>query len=376
MFVTKQIESEHKDLIHDVSFDFYGKRMATCSSDQSVKVWDLGEDGEWKCTASWKTHSGSVFRVTWAHPEFGQVLATCSFDRQAAVWEENFGDVSREGVKSNWIKKSILVDSRTAVTDVKFAPKHLGLQLAICCSDGMVRIYECPDVMNISQWSLQHDIQTKFKCSCLSWNSSRMHPPMIAVGSDDNNPSGGGKCQVFEYNDSTRKWTKVETIVAVTDPVHDVAFAPNLGRSYHLLAIASKELKIISLTPLGRDSVIGNQAVVSRFEMKQVASFPDHESPVWRVSWNVTGTVLSSSGDDGCVRLWKANYLGRWKCISIIKGDASQSRFDRNLSANPSQIPIDGVSQQSNEDLMRMNIKRNSGWPSFHTKKDQGKTYY
>lgn len=38
MFVTKQIESEHKDLIHDVSFDFYGKRMASCSSDQSVKV--------------------------------------------------------------------------------------------------------------------------------------------------------------------------------------------------------------------------------------------------------------------------------------------------------------------------------------------------
>lgn len=45
------------------------------------------------------------------------------------MWEESFGDVGREGVKSNWIKKSILVDSRTAVTDVKFAPKHLGLQL-------------------------------------------------------------------------------------------------------------------------------------------------------------------------------------------------------------------------------------------------------
>jgi len=39
-------------------------------------------------TASWKAHSGSVWKVTWAHPEFGQVIATCSFDRTAAIWEE------------------------------------------------------------------------------------------------------------------------------------------------------------------------------------------------------------------------------------------------------------------------------------------------
>ena len=38
MYTAKVIPSEHKDLIHDVSFDFYGRRMATCSSDQSVKV--------------------------------------------------------------------------------------------------------------------------------------------------------------------------------------------------------------------------------------------------------------------------------------------------------------------------------------------------
>lgn len=39
-------------------------------------------------TCIFKTHSGSVWKVTWAHPEFGQVLASCSFDRTAAVWEE------------------------------------------------------------------------------------------------------------------------------------------------------------------------------------------------------------------------------------------------------------------------------------------------
>lgn len=37
-FVTRNVQADHKDLIHDVAYDFYGKRLATCSSDQSVKV--------------------------------------------------------------------------------------------------------------------------------------------------------------------------------------------------------------------------------------------------------------------------------------------------------------------------------------------------
>ena len=38
MFTAKSIPVAHKDLIHDVAYDFHGKRMATCSSDQCVKV--------------------------------------------------------------------------------------------------------------------------------------------------------------------------------------------------------------------------------------------------------------------------------------------------------------------------------------------------
>ena len=49
-----------------------------------------------------------------------------------------------------------------------------------------------------------------------------------------------------------RKWGKVETISTVTDAVRDVAFAPNVGRSYHMLAVASKELVIYTLKPLPR----------------------------------------------------------------------------------------------------------------------------
>jgi len=143
-----------------------------------------------------------VWKVTWAHPEFGQVLATCSFDRTAAVWEEIgidfvlFFHISKLDIifycslhlfffltvgegsgpeargSKHWIKRTNLVDSRTSVTDVKFAPKTLGLLLATCSADGFIRIYEAPDIMNLSQWTLQHDINCKLSCSCLTWNPS------------------------------------------------------------------------------------------------------------------------------------------------------------------------------------------------------------
>ena len=30
----------HTDLIHCISYNFYGKRMATCSSDQNIMIYD------------------------------------------------------------------------------------------------------------------------------------------------------------------------------------------------------------------------------------------------------------------------------------------------------------------------------------------------
>ena len=48
-----------------------------------------------------------------------------------------------------------------------------------------------------------------------------------------------------------RKWTKVETLMLITDSVRDVAFCPNLGRSYHMLAVASKDVRIVTLKPIG-----------------------------------------------------------------------------------------------------------------------------
>ena len=44
---SRQIATDHKDLIQDIAFDFYGKRVATASLDQSVRIWNINEKNEW-----------------------------------------------------------------------------------------------------------------------------------------------------------------------------------------------------------------------------------------------------------------------------------------------------------------------------------------
>lgn len=55
LFESQTILADHKDLIHDVAYDFYGERMATCSSDQYVKVWIVSKQNRGNLQYSQKT---------------------------------------------------------------------------------------------------------------------------------------------------------------------------------------------------------------------------------------------------------------------------------------------------------------------------------
>lgn len=81
--------------------------MATVSSDQRLKVFDLNDEGEWVISESFRAHDASINRVCslktepfvgtvadsyvqviWGPPEHGQIIATCSYDRTVRIWEE------------------------------------------------------------------------------------------------------------------------------------------------------------------------------------------------------------------------------------------------------------------------------------------------
>lgn len=407
VYIPRSVNAEFRDTITDISYDHFGHRLALSSTDHTIQIWDLSQDGTYQLTSKFRSHSGSVWKVTWAHPEFGQILATCSLDRTAIIWEEVLDatvDTKRSSNQtSHWAKRATLVDSRTSLTDIRFAPKHLGLMLVTCATDGHVRIYEAPDITNLSHWSLKDEFNCKMSCSSITWNQSRIHAPMLAVGSDDaNNPLP--KVLIYEYNEHLRRWVKADAISSATDPVHDLSFAPYIGRSYHLLGIASKNVQIVTIKPLNQHHLYHHQQLQQqqapqqqqqqhqtqqlqiqqqqqlhhhnqtsnnvslsntmqseviphhhhhsshyptpatttmpqgpKFDIKTVAQFDDHLSQVWRVSWNITGTILATSGDDGTVRMWKSNYLDNWKPLGVLNDNISAQSTEEQTVESPQQ---------------------------------------
>lgn len=308
MKVHSQFESEHKHFIHDLAYDYYGARLATCSSGPTIKVWTQDSDGTWVLGSRIEsTHKAGVSRLAWAHPEFGSVLASCSTDRVVHIYEESMDPATN---KPRWKNPGHLVDSRLEVTDIDFAPRQHGLKLATASLDGHVRLYESNDVMNLGAWPLVEDIKAGAECQSLSWNPSPFDPPMMAVGV-------GNAVQIYEYAESVQQWVKLTMTMKVGDqtsqvtelphdgPVHDVEWAPDMGRQFHWIATASKGEVGVRVFKLKFNRADGTCAVEEKCLSK-------HTKEVWRVSWNITGTLLASTGDDGCTMLWKCNVLGDW----------------------------------------------------------------
>jgi protein transport protein SEC13 len=127
------IDSLHNDMIHDCQFDYYSKKLATCSSDTTIKVFDVNGD-IYHCSATLTVHEGPVWQVAWAHPKFGVLLASCSYDGSVVV--------QKEVSAGNWTRVYEQKFSDASVNSIAWAPHELGLVLACATSDGKVAILE------------------------------------------------------------------------------------------------------------------------------------------------------------------------------------------------------------------------------------------
>lgn len=68
---------------------------------------------------------------------------------------------------------------------------------------------------------------------------------------------------------------------------------------------------------------------------KQVSdqAVSDRPTSFWRVTWNITGTILASTGEDGYIRLWKSNYLKSWRCVCVFTPQSQAAALPEGLTS-------------------------------------------
>lgn len=176
-------------MVHDSQFDYYAKKLATCSSDRTIKVFEVVKDvtgDKYRLISTLSGHEGPVWQISWAHPKFGVLLASCSYDGSVIV--------HREASQNSWNK---VYEHRieSSVNSIAWAPHEYGLLLACASSDGFIAILEfsndnwydifaCQNILHVHFSFVDHFDRTvsKFKNDALGCNSVSW-APYNAIGS-------------------------------------------------------------------------------------------------------------------------------------------------------------------------------------------------
>lgn len=298
------IGNAHEDLIHDAVLDYYGKRLATCSSDKLIKLFEIEGTDNYKLITTLTGHEGPVWQVAWAHPKFGSILASSSYDGKVLIWKET-------PETQQW---SIIAEHsvhQASVNSVSWAPHELGAVLLCSSSDGKVSVVDFSD-----DGTSSHVI---FDAHAIGVNSASWAPIAntgnISNGVKDANlksqrrfvTSGSDNlARIWKYDTVSGSYIEEAQLKGHTDWVRDVAWSPSiLIRSF--IATASQDRTVLIWSQ--------DNSGVWQSQLLTDEKFPD---VCWRVSWSLSGNILAVSGGDNKVSLWKENLQGKWESAGEV----------------------------------------------------------
>nr|QBH74126.1 protein transport protein sec13 [Aphelinus abdominalis] len=302
--VLNTIDTGHEDMVHDAEMDYYGLKLATCSSDNAVKIFDL-KNGSQSLVAELKGHTGPVWQIGWAHPKFGNILASCSYDRKVIIWKE----------LNEWMRIYEHAVHDSSVNAVAWAPHDFGLVLACGSADGSISILKnTGDSWETQKIPNAHTIG----CNAVSWcpavepfDATQQKTPVKRLA------SAGCDNIVKIWKEEGDRWIEETKLEAHSDWVRDVAWAPAIGPPRAALASCSQDRRVIIWT--STDYVSWTPTILNVFD-----------DVIWHVSWSLTGGILAVSGGDNKVSLWRENPEGQWMCISeLAKGQGNINNSDQ-----------------------------------------------
>eukprot|EP00249_Psilotum_nudum_P010669 c22689_g1_i1 orf=200-1111(+) len=297
---SQTVESGHQDVVHDVAMDYYGRRMATCSSDRSIKIFGVSGTEPPTPLATLTGHEGPVWQVAWAHPKFGPILASCSYDRRVILW--------KEGPDNEWAQMQVFMEHDSSVNSISWASYEFGLCLTCGSSDGTISVLTCREDGSWEKIKIQqaHTVGV----TSVSWAPATAPGSLIGenLGPVQKFASAGcdNTVKVWKYADGNWKMDCFPPLTMHTDWVRDVAWAPNLGLPKSTIASASQDGTVV---------IWMQRKEGDKWEGKVLNDF---KTPVWRVSWSLTGNILAVADGNNNVTLWKEAVDGEWSSVTTI----------------------------------------------------------
>ncbi|KAG7531722.1 hypothetical protein FFLO_04164 [Filobasidium floriforme] len=348
-------------MIHDAQLDYYGKRLATCSSDRTIRIFDVVNGKPKGDGVVLKGHTAPIWQISWAHPSFGSILASCSYDSRVFVWKETSSSTTTTttnnrglgggigmgkgaaGGAGEWEKIKEVGAHSASVNSISWAPYELGPILACASSDGKISVLKFNN-------DGSSDIDTfpahAIGVNAISW-SPAMSPGSLTSGpqqqqqqqqpgQQQQQQQGGagsgeagyqkkfasagcdGVVRIWNYKDLNGSPEIETTLNAHSDWVRDVAWAPNIGLPGEYIATCGQDRTVqIHFRP-SPTSAWTSTKLLPHGSDNPDPLFPD---AVWRVSWSLAGNVLAVACADGKVTLWKEVIGGKgWECVNEISG--------------------------------------------------------
>jgi protein transport protein SEC13 len=312
------VETGHTDTVHDAQLDFYGRRLATCSGDRTIRIFDVDASGDRTVQAALEGHDGPVWQVAWAHPtKHGRpILASCGFDGRVIVWIEDSPGMWRQYYDYSWHASS--------VNSVCFAPHEYGLIFACASSDGFVSI--CTQLSD-GTWDERRVSESRdggahthpLGANSVSWApavapGSLWMPEMSAPPPKRIVTAGCDQLiKVWRCDESSNNWVLDRPPLAGhREMVRGVAWAPSVGLPRAIIASAGQDRRVIVWSQELSSDPAGGQST-AEWTKTELPAFAD---AVWSVCWSPTGGALGVACGDDTVSVWKEELDGTWRNIT------------------------------------------------------------
>lgn len=308
--IISTVDSSHEDLIHDASLDYYGLKLATCSSDRSVKIFDAAKQS---LIEDLRRHEGPVWQVAWSHPMFGNYLASCSYDKKVIIWKEMLNNKFNNNA-SSWSAFYEYCGHESSVNTVAWAPSEYGLIFACGSSDGSISVVSLNGDGNWQARKIDNAHPTG--CTSVSWAPAfPQDENQMSNGLSAKRIASGGCDNVVKIwrEDQNGLWQLDQTLTGHNEWVRDVAWSQNIIHSKTNIASCSQGGKVLIWSSDLNDS--SNNAL----SIWKSTVLNEFNSVAWHVSWSLSTNMLAVSTGDNKTTIWKEDHYGKYICINDDK---------------------------------------------------------